>query len=131
MTPDRWDEVEKRLHDAVQLAPADRAGFLNQIQDLDVRLEVGSLLAAGVARDSLREVVRRAALEITSPSPVGSSLDHFQILQAIGHGGMGDVYLARDLKLGRQLPSSCCRQTFNKTPNTCVFSSARRVLPPH
>jgi serine/threonine protein kinase/Tol biopolymer transport system component len=101
MTPDRWDEVEKRLHDAVQLAPADRAGFLDQIQDVDVRLEVGSLLAAGVARDSLRKVVRRAAREI--PSPVGSALDHFQILRAIGHGGMGDVYLARDLKLGRQV----------------------------
>src|SRR4051812_4609918 len=56
MTPDRWAEVEKRLHDGVQLAPADRAAFLDQIEDADVRLEVASLLAAGVPRNSLSDI---------------------------------------------------------------------------
>jgi len=121
MTPDRWDEVENRLHDAVQLAPADRAGFVNQIQDVEVRLEVASLLAAGVPRDSLRDVVRRAAHEITSSSLVGSALDHFQILQLIGHGGMGDVYLARDLKLGRQVAIKLLPQDFQQNAERLRF----------
>jgi serine/threonine protein kinase/Tol biopolymer transport system component len=121
MTPDRWDEVEKRLHDAVQLAPADRAGFLDQIQDVGVRLEVASLLAAGVARDSLRDVVRRAAREITTPSAVGSVLDHFQILQAIGHGGMGDVYVAQDLKLGRQVAIKLLPPDFQQSAERVRF----------
>jgi WD40 repeat protein/serine/threonine protein kinase len=33
----------------------------------------------------------------------GSRVDHFKILRLIGRGGMGDVYLARDTKLGRKV----------------------------
>jgi len=33
----------------------------------------------------------------------GRTLDHFQIVKRIGAGGMGEVYLARDLRLGREV----------------------------
>ncbi|MFH0901328.1 MAG: protein kinase, partial [Pseudomonadota bacterium] len=33
----------------------------------------------------------------------GSMVDHYQILQLLGCGGMGEVYLARDVKLGRRV----------------------------
>ncbi len=29
-------------------------------------------------------------------------IDHFELLRLLGRGGMGDVYLARDTKLGRK-----------------------------
>lgn len=33
----------------------------------------------------------------------GGMVDHFRIMRLIGRGGNGEVYLARDLKLGRKV----------------------------
>ena len=46
VTADRWEDVEKQLHQARLLAPDERAGFVANIGDADVRAEVASLLTA-------------------------------------------------------------------------------------
>jgi len=35
--------------------------------------------------------------------PAGALVDHFEIMRLLGRGGMGEVYLARDTKLGRKV----------------------------
>ena len=41
---------------------------------------------------------------MSSPyQPVGQTVSHYRILRAIGGGGMGVVYEAEDLKLGRHV----------------------------
>jgi len=45
-----------------------------------------------------------AALAAGGQMPaIGEQVDHFRIVRPVGHGGMGQVYLARDVRLGRKV----------------------------
>ena len=44
----------------------------------------------------------------------GDRLGTYEILAAIGAGGMGEVYRARDTRLGRTVAVKICREEFNE-----------------
>src|SRR5262249_18707049 len=76
--------------------------------DEALRREVEALLAANEQAGSflLRGGWETEALELTArerPSLVGEQLSHYQVLALIGVGGMGEVYLAGDAQLGREV----------------------------
>ena len=45
----------------------------------------------------------------------GTKLGQYEIIEAIGTGGMGEVYRARDTKLGRDVAIKCCPRLSPKT----------------
>src|ERR1700733_13661858 len=111
MNPDRWSEVEKLYLAALEYKPPERAAFLDQYPDEEVRKEVLSLLeheqnAEQLLEDSpLRPSVLKQEINLDSGAPLvsGTRLGPYEIVSRIGAGGMGEVYRARDSRLSREV----------------------------
>jgi len=110
MKPERWQQLDDLFHSALERAPAERAAFLDDAcaGDESLRKQVEALLAAHVEGGSfienpaLQVEARSLAME-EHQSAVGKTIGHYKIISSIGVGGMGEVYLAQDTKLGRKV----------------------------
>jgi eukaryotic-like serine/threonine-protein kinase len=111
MTPDRWQQLETLFQAALERPTAERTAWLNQAcpDDPDLRQEAEKLLAALQAADqtaggflAMPAADSLGLVEPTARAP-GQQIAHYEILCVLGVGGMGEVYLARDPRLERQI----------------------------
>lgn len=109
-TPESMQRLEELFHEAVGLGPQERADFMARVQDADPELvaAVESLIAAHEGPDSLLDApAYEAAAELiaeTQPALVaGQVVGHYQVIAPLGKGGMGEVYLASDARLDRNV----------------------------
>ena len=106
MTPERWRQVKDLFASVVELTPSQRAAFLAQNCDDELRVEVEALIAADDLSHSFMETpaVAAVAKSLVSESlelSAGQFIGPYEIVKALRGGGMGEVYLARDPRLER------------------------------
>ncbi|MHC4992494.1 MAG: protein kinase domain-containing protein, partial [Planctomycetota bacterium] len=98
----RFHRIEELFHEARGLEPADRAEFLDREcgEDLDLRAEIESLLTHS---DQGTEAMRLRPTGVEGATIVnrgrlaegpGTRIGPYKILQQIGEGGFGVVYMA-------------------------------------
>jgi len=108
MHDQHWESLKEIFHAALALPANERPAYLDRVCDGDASLRqaVVSLLKSHEETGFVDEPVYQAAEDMLVNSEEfasGQSVAHYQILSALGEGGMGKVYLAKDTKLNRNV----------------------------
>ena len=144
MEPERWQDVERIYHSALQCDGSQRNHFLEKAcgEDQRLRVEVESLLKYAQRSE---EVFEAPALEVVARSlaedlrtqerqradkMIGARIAQYRILDKLGEGGMGDVYRAvrADDEYEKQVAIKLVRQGLDTESGYERFRRERQIL---
>jgi serine/threonine protein kinase/Tol biopolymer transport system component len=121
MTPERWQQVKQIFNSALNYRPEERGVFISQACSGDeaLRSEVESLIASHeqsgrfIDEPAFVNAAEFFANDNSELTP-GQSIGSYEVLSFISRGGMGEVYLAEDKRLGRKVALKLLPTSFTK-----------------
>jgi serine/threonine protein kinase/tetratricopeptide (TPR) repeat protein len=138
MIPERWQEIKRKLHAALELEGTERSAYLAEIgaQDPDLRQELESLIASHeqAGTDFMSTPAAEGVIPNPAPPPrpsmIGRRLGQYQILEQIGSGGMGEVYRAEriDQQYQKQVAIKLVRAGQDTDFIVSRFRNERQIL---
>jgi eukaryotic-like serine/threonine-protein kinase len=136
MNQERWQGIERLYHAALARPIGERVGFLAEACGGDevLRREVEALLATPATGDGIFAAPALAMAGVgrvlsDPPTLLGQRLGVYELQARIGAGGMGEVYRARDTRLGRDVAIKILPQAFTSDPDRLArFEREARVL---
>lgn len=127
MTPERWKKVDALFSAALALDQDKRDAFLQQAckGDDSLKQEVEELLASDRnARSYIESPAVELAAGVIYPEAkrlsTGDSIGPYQIVCFIGAGGMGEVYQAKDPRIGRAVAIKTLRPEVSRESDRLV-----------
>jgi non-specific serine/threonine protein kinase/serine/threonine-protein kinase len=126
MADERWRRIEDLYHSALAREKEQRTTFLEQACGGDefLRQEVESLLA----NDGPDTVLDRPAAHLLAES-TAMVVGHYRLMQKIGEGGMGEVWLAEQREpIRRRVALKLVKAGMNTREVMARFESERQAL---
>ncbi len=110
MTPKRLQQIEQIFHDALDRNESEQLDFVRRAcgDDDELCREVLSLLEAhhrahqNATQPALKLAAQEIAAERAQPAAF-PELENYDVISALGRGGMGEVLLAKDKRLKRKV----------------------------
>ena len=125
ITYDRYQRIKEIFHSAQDHhTPAERSAFLTEVcgNDIAMREEVEALLTADADNDDFLDspayefAAGMLADELREFSP-GQEVGQYEIECFLSSGGMGQIYVAHDTKLGRKVALKFISPEYAKDPH--------------
>ncbi len=130
MNVEKWQKIKAIFNEAVEIETAQRATFLDSacVDDAEIRAELEKLLAEDTKDDTLFDPFVEPISIATSTNSLGKQIGKYQVLQEIGEGGMGSVYLAEREDLGNIVAIKIVKKGMDTADLLRRFQTEQKIL---
>ena len=128
----RWQQIQKIFHEATELPPSEREGFVKSACGGDEGLlaEALAMLKQDANSDSLLDhtVAEVAHQALADSAYFARDFGPYQLIRLLGEGGMGVVYLAERKVVGGKVAIKILRDAWLSPARRDRFASEQRTL---